>query len=166
MDGRYNARRSGAPGPHAHGNAARQVVVDDRRAEVRGQRKPSNDPRNNQHNPQYANWAPLLHKRHPPQPAQPRYTNHWAPGTRKRHQQEHRPQQPTKRSDPTQHAKGRMGDCPEPRKQTATQRNVIGRGGREREGGGGRRERERETESGRERSELTGALLFQEADDS
>ena len=33
-------------------------VVDDRRAEVRGQRKPSNDP--------------------PQQPAQPRYTNYWA----------------------------------------------------------------------------------------
>ena len=40
VDGWYNARRSGAPGPHAHGNAARQVL-DDRRAEVRGQRKPS-----------------------------------------------------------------------------------------------------------------------------
>ena len=26
MDGRYNARRSGAPGPHAHGNAATQVL--------------------------------------------------------------------------------------------------------------------------------------------
>ena len=49
MDGRYNARRSGAPGPHAHGNAVRQVV-DDRRTEVLGQRKLSNDPRNNQHN--------------------------------------------------------------------------------------------------------------------
>ena len=30
----------------AHRNAVRQVV-DDHRAEVRGQRKPSNDPRNN-----------------------------------------------------------------------------------------------------------------------
>ena len=47
--GGYNARRSGAPGPHAHGNVGRQVV-DYRRAEVRGQRKPSNDPRN-QHSP-------------------------------------------------------------------------------------------------------------------
>ena len=37
--------------PHAHGNAARQVVDDPRAAEVRGQQKPSNDPRNNQHNP-------------------------------------------------------------------------------------------------------------------
>ena len=49
VDGRYNARRSGAPGHHAHGNAARQVV-DERRTEVRGQQKQSNDPRNNQHN--------------------------------------------------------------------------------------------------------------------
>ena len=49
VDGRYNARRSRAPVPRAYGNAARQVV-DDRRAEVRGQRKPSNDPRSNQHN--------------------------------------------------------------------------------------------------------------------
>ena len=46
VDGQDNARRSGAPGPHPHGNAAKQVV-DDRRAEVRGQRKPSNDPGNN-----------------------------------------------------------------------------------------------------------------------
>ena len=36
VDGRYNARRSGAPGPHSHLNVARQVV-DDRRPEVRGQ---------------------------------------------------------------------------------------------------------------------------------
>ena len=49
VDGWDNTRRSGAPGPHAHGTAARQVV-DDRRAEVRGQRKLSNNPRNNQHN--------------------------------------------------------------------------------------------------------------------
>ena len=41
--------RSRAPGPHAYGNAATQVV-DDRRAEVRGQQKPSNAPRNTQHN--------------------------------------------------------------------------------------------------------------------
>ena len=58
-------------------------------------------------------------------PAQPRHTNHWAPRTRKRHQQEHRPQRPTERSDPTQHAKGRMGDCPGPRKGTTTRQNVT-----------------------------------------
>ena len=95
-----------------------------------GQQKQSNDPHNNQHNPQYANyWAPLTRKRHiPPHSAQPRHTNYWAPRTRKRHRQEHRPQRPTERSDPTQHAKGRTGDCPGPRKETATRRNVT-RGG-------------------------------------
>ena len=36
--------------------------------------------------------------------------------SRKRHQQEHRPQRPTERSDPTQHAKGRTGACPGPRR--------------------------------------------------
>ena len=62
---------------HAHGNTARQVV-DGLRTEVWGQPKQSNDPRNNQHNPQYANcWAPLTSKRHIlPHPAQPRHTNH------------------------------------------------------------------------------------------
>ena len=50
VDGRYNSWRSGTPGPHAHGNAAKQVVDDRREVEVRGQQKPSNDPRNNQHN--------------------------------------------------------------------------------------------------------------------
>ena len=81
----------------------------------------------NQHNLQYANdWAPLTRKRHIlPHPAQPRHTNHWAPRTRKRHRQEHRPQRPTERSDPTQHAKGRPGDCPGPRKETTTGRNVT-----------------------------------------
>ena len=82
--------------------------------EAHGQQKQSNDPGNNQHNPQYANyWAPLTRTRHTmPHPTQPQNTNHWAPRTRKRHQQEHRPQRPTERSDPTQHAKGRTGDCP------------------------------------------------------
>ena len=76
---------------------------------------------------QYANyWAPLTHKRHIlPHPAQPQHTNHWAPRTRRRHQQEHRPQRPTESSDPTRHAKGRMGDCPGPRKETITRRNVT-----------------------------------------
>ena len=77
--------------------------------------------------PQYANhMAPLTRKRHiPPDPAQPRHTNHWAPRTRKRHQQEPLPQRPTESSDPTQHAKGRTGDCPGPRKETTTRRNVT-----------------------------------------
>ena len=67
-----------------------------------------------------------MRKRHiPPHLAQPRHNNDWAPQTRKRHQQEHRPQRPTERSDPTQHAKGRTGDCPGPRKETTTRRNVT-----------------------------------------
>ena len=46
----------------------------------------------------------------------------WAPRTRKRHQQ---PQRPTESSDPAQHAKGRTGDCPGPRKETTTRRIVT-----------------------------------------
>ena len=80
-------------------------TVGGRWTEVRGQQKQSNDPGNNQHIPQYA--------------------NDWAPRTRKRHQREHRPQRPTERSDPTQHAKGRTGDCPGPRKGATTRRNVT-----------------------------------------
>ena len=77
--------------------------------------------------PQYANyWGPLMRKRHTmPHSAQPQHTNYWAPRTRKRHQQEHRPQRPTESSDPTQHAKGRTGDCPGPRKGATTRRNVT-----------------------------------------
>ena len=84
-------------------------------------------PRQQPAHPQYANyWAPLTRKRHiPPRPAQPQHTNYWAPRTRKRHQQE----RPTERSDPTQHAKGRTGDCPGPRKETTTRRNVTQGGG-------------------------------------
>ena len=77
----------------------------DQDAEGSGQQRPKNDPRSNQHNPQH--------------------TNYWAPLTRKRHQQDHRPQRPTEHSDPTQHAKGKTGDCPGPRKETATRRNVT-----------------------------------------
>ena len=57
--------------------------------------------------------------------AQPQHTNHWDPRMRKRHQQEHRPQRPTESSDPTQHTKGRTGDCPGPRKGATTRRNVT-----------------------------------------
>ena len=49
--------------------------------------------------------------------------------TRKRHQQEHWPHQLTRCSDPTQHVKGRMGDCPGPRKEIATRWNVTQGGG-------------------------------------
>ena len=49
VDGRNNARRSGAPGPHTYGNVVRQVV-NDQRTEVCGQQKQPNDTRNDQHN--------------------------------------------------------------------------------------------------------------------
>ena len=77
--------------------------------------------------PRHTNyWAPRTWKRHiPPHSAQPRHTEYWAPRTWKRHLQEHRPQRPTERNDPTQHAKGRTGDCPGPRKETTTRRNVT-----------------------------------------
>ena len=83
-------------------------------------------PRQQPAHPQYANyWAPLTRKRHTmPHSAQPQHTNYWAPRTRKRHQQEHGPQRPTERSA-TQHAKGRTGDCPGPRKGATTRRNVT-----------------------------------------
>ena len=72
-------------------------------------------------------WGgPLTRKRHTmPHSAQSQHTNYWAPRTRKRHQQEHRPQRPTESSDPTQHAKGRTGDRPGPRKGATTRRNVT-----------------------------------------
>ena len=88
-------------------------------------------PRQQPAHPQYANyWAPLTRKRHIlPHSAQSQHTNYWAPRTRKQHQQEHRPQRPTESSNPTQHAKGRTGDRPGPRKETTTRRNVTqGRG--------------------------------------
>ena len=128
VDGPDSAWRNRAPGPHR--NTARQAM-DGLWTEACGQQKQSNGPGNNQHHPQYANyWALLTRKRHiPPHPAQPRHTNDGAPRTRKRHQQEHRPQRPPERSDPTQHAKGRAGDCPGPRKGATPRRNVTRGGG-------------------------------------
>ena len=84
-------------------------------------------PRQQPAQPQYANyWAPLTRKWHTmPHSAQPRHTNYWAPRTRKQHQQEHRLQRPTESSNPMQHAKGRTGECPGPRKETTTRRNVT-----------------------------------------
>ena len=113
--------------PEGGGGGTARQATDGLWTEARGQHKQSNDPRNNQHNPRCANyWAPLTRKRHiPPHPAQPRHTNDWAPRTRKQHQREHRPQRPTERSDPTQHAKGRTGDCPGPRKGATTRRTVT-----------------------------------------
>ena len=84
-------------------------------------------PRPQPAHPQYANyWAPLTRKRHTmPHSAQPQHTNYWALRTRKQYQQKHRPQRPTESSNPTQHAKGRTGDCPGPCKGTTTRRNVT-----------------------------------------
>ena len=84
-------------------------------------------PRQQPAHPHYANyWALLTRKRHTmPHSAQPQHTNYWAPRTWKRHQQEHRPQRPTESSDPTQHAEGRTGDCPGPRKGATTRRNAT-----------------------------------------
>ena len=59
----------------------------------------------------------------------PLCAHHRALRTRKRHQQEHRPQRPTDRSDPTQHAKGRTGDCPGPCEGATTRRTVTRGGG-------------------------------------
>ena len=95
-------------------------------------------PRQQPAHPQYANyWAPLTRKRHTmPHSVQPQHTNYWAPRTRKRHQQEHRPQRPTESSNPTQHAKGRTGDRPGPRKGATTRRNVTRGAGMHWKGGG------------------------------
>ena len=63
-----------------------------------------------------------------PNPPQPSTSGALVGGlgrTRKRHPQGHRPQRPSERSDPTQHAKGRTGDCPGPRKGATTRRNVA-----------------------------------------
>ena len=118
-----SAWRNRAPGPHAHRNTARQAT-DGLWTEVCGQQKQSNDPANNQHNTNY--WAPLTRKRHTmPHSAQPQHTKYWAPRTRKRHQEEHRAQRPTESSNRTQHAKGRTGDRPGPRKGATTRRNVT-----------------------------------------
>ena len=48
VDGPDSAWRNRAPGPHAHGNTARQAM-DGLWIEVCGQQKQSNDPGNNQH---------------------------------------------------------------------------------------------------------------------
>ena len=85
-------------------------VVDGLRTEVCGLQQQSNDPGNNQHNPQYADyWAPLTRKRHiPPHPAQDQHTND-CERTRKRHQREHRPQRLTESSDPRRNMRRKNG---------------------------------------------------------
>ena len=75
--------------------------------EVRAQQQPPN-----------AAHAERAISKHPP-------SLYKVPTYPKRHQQEHRPQRPTESSDPTQHAKGRTGDRPGPRKETTTRQNVT-----------------------------------------
>ena len=66
-------------------------------------------------------WAAKTVQRPPQQPAQPPVRQLLGPATAATTpQKEHRPQRPTERSDPTQHAKGRTGD-----KETTTRRNVT-----------------------------------------
>ena len=48
VDGRDNAWRNRAPGPHAHRTTARHTM-DGLWTEARGQQKQSNDPGSNQH---------------------------------------------------------------------------------------------------------------------
>ena len=118
VDGRDNAWRSRAPGPHGCGRPEAGGVGTAKTVK-RSPQQPAQ--------PQYTNyWALLTRKLHiMPHSAQPQHTNYWAPRTRKRHQQEHRPQRPTESSNPMQHAKGRTGDCPGPHKETTTRRNVT-----------------------------------------
>ena len=120
-----NAWTSRAPGPHAHGNAARQVV-DGLRMEVCGQQKQSNDSATTSATPitqllgaadtQTAHPATTstAPAHQPLDSANAETTPAGAPAA-----------PPTESSDPTQHAKGRTSDCPGPRKDTTTRRNVT-----------------------------------------
>ena len=127
VDGPDRALRNRAPGSHR--NTARQAM--DGLWTGAWAAKTVKRPRQQPAHPQYANyWAPLTRKQHTmPHSAQPQHTNYWAPRTRKQHQQEHRLQRPTESSGPTQHAKGRTGDCPGPCKGATTRRNVTQVGG-------------------------------------
>ena len=102
-DDQDKTQRGGTNGPHAHGNTARSVV-DDLNAEGTGQQKTVKPP--------------------PQQPAQPQYANYWALLMWKKTTR-NTGRSGCQNSDPTQHAKGRTGDCPGPRKETATQRDVT-----------------------------------------
>ena len=64
VDGRDNALRTRAPGPHAHGNTARQAM-DGLWTEARVDSKHHETTQQQLAQPQYANyWAPLTRKRH------------------------------------------------------------------------------------------------------
>ena len=104
----------GAKGPVAGGGGARRTACPKGNAARRDDRSMAGE------------RAAKTATRPPQQPARPRDTNHWAPLTRKQHQQEHRGRQNA--GDPTQHAKGRTGDCPSPTECHAGGR-VVGGGG-------------------------------------
>ena len=92
-------------------------------------------PRQQPAHPQYANyWVPLTRKRHTmPHSAQPQHTNYWAPRTEHGNDTSKSTGRSGRQKAAThaQHAKGRTGDCPGPRKGATTRRNVtqgVGRG--------------------------------------
>ena len=74
-------------------------------------------------------WAAKTVKRPHNNQHSPRCANYLAPLTRKRNHIEHRPQRPTERSDPTQHTKGRTGDCPGPRRRNCNPAECHTEGG-------------------------------------
>ena len=101
VDGWDNVWRSSAPGPHTHGNTARQAV-DGLWTEARGQQRQSNDPgsANAETTPARALAAAADRKQQP---------NATCEG---------------------KHGKELTGDCPGPCKETTTRRNVTQGGGR------------------------------------
>ena len=113
-------------GAHAHGNVGRQVADDRDNAEGVGQLglRHTNtarhvvDDRDAEGSGRPATTGTI-----------PQCANYWAPRTRQRRHKEHRPQRPSECGDPAQQAEGRMGDCPEARKATATRRSVTQGGG-------------------------------------
>ena len=97
--------------------------------EVCGQQKQSNDPGDNQHilnmpiigRRWRANGTPCLIQHSPNTPT----TGLRERGNDTRKSTGRSGQQKEGSSDPTQHAKGRTGDCPGPRKRATTRRNVT-----------------------------------------
>ena len=109
MDNQDNTRWGGAIGPHAPGTAVRHVV-DDLNAEGRGVGS-----KNRKTTPATTSTTPVRQL--------------LGPANAETHHKEHGLQRPSERSNPMQHAKGRTGDCPGPRNEMATRRNVTRGGG-------------------------------------
>ena len=122
-------RRDGVHGARAHGSVGRQVVDDHMSTTCGGVEQLGLTHMETQRG---VWWTTRMRKgvgskdrnTTPPQPVPPQCASYWAPPAWIGHQQEHKLQRPTERSDSTQHAKGRRGDCPG-RKETATRRNVT-----------------------------------------